>query len=188
MVVLNNDQFYGNTLSIRLQTENISKTMTQIRNLWLQFAPEIEYRARFFDDHFADLYREERRTSIFFLVFTMFALFIACVGLFGLSAFMAERRTREIGIRKVLGAGNGGLLILLARHYLKWMVMANIAAWPVAYFLVRSWLDNFAYRTNLSVWIFLIAGFIASGLVLTTTSIHAVRVSRINPVHSLRCE
>lgn len=123
-----------------------------------------------------------------FSIFTILGIIIAGLGLFGLASFMAEQRTKEIGIRKVLGASVSGLILLISKDFTKWVLMANLIAWPVAYFFMNNWLQNFAYRTNLALWIFALSGVIALTIALLTVSYQAIKVALANPVEALRYE
>ncbi|MBW2174355.1 MAG: FtsX-like permease family protein, partial [Deltaproteobacteria bacterium] len=115
-------------------------------------------------------------------------IFISCLGLFGLTAFEAERRTKEIGIRKVLGASIFSIVHVLSLEFAKWVLLANIVAWPVAYYFMSKWLQIFAYRINLDWWIFILAGVVALGIALLTVSYQAVRAATANPAETLRYE
>jgi len=116
------------------------------------------------------------------------AIFISCLGLFGLASFAAERRVREIGIRKVLGANVNTVVVLLSRHFLLLVLLANLLAWPIAWLVVRRWLEDYAYRIPVSLWVFAAAGVLALGIALATVSILAMRAALANPVKSLRTE
>ena len=120
--------------------------------------------------------------------FSILAILIACLGLLGLAAFVTEQRTKEIGIRKVLGASLPSLLFMLSKEFLKWVLIANIIAWPIAYYAMNNWLKDFAYRININLWIFALAGFIALIIALLTVSSHAIKAATANPVKSLRYE
>jgi putative ABC transport system permease protein len=128
------------------------------------------------------------QTRNLFVTFSLLAIFIACLGLFGLAAFMIEQRTREIGIRKVLGASVPGLLGLLSTQFTKWVLIANLVAWPVAWYAMNRWLENFAYRIEIVWWFYLIAGGLAMLIALITVFSQAVRAALANPVESLRYE
>jgi putative ABC transport system permease protein len=120
--------------------------------------------------------------------FTFLAIFISCLGLFGLAAYTAEQRTKEIGIRKVMGASVPVIVVLLSKEYAKWVLVANAIAWPVSYFLMRGWLQDYYYRTNLGLPIFLLAAAISVLIAQLTVSFQALKAARTNPVHSLRYE
>ena len=121
-------------------------------------------------------------------VFTLFAIIISCLGLFGLASFLTEQRTNEIGIRKVLGASESGIVYLLSKQFTKWVLIANIFAWPAAYFVMNQWLRSFAYRINIGIWVFLLSGMLAAGIALFTVSFQALKAARANPIDSLRYE
>ena len=116
------------------------------------------------------------------------AIFISCLGLFGLASYAAERRIKEIGIRKVMGASVGSIVALLSRHFVRLVLLANVIAWPLAWFAVHRWLEDYAYRIPISWWVFLAAGILALGIALVTVSILAMRAAMANPVKSLRSE
>ena len=120
--------------------------------------------------------------------FSILAIIIACLGLFGLISFATEQRTKEIGIRKVLGASVQGIVGLLITKFIKWVLMADIIAWPLAYFFMNNWLKNFAYRTDMSIWIFIISGLTALAIALLTISYQTIKAATSNPVDSLRYE
>ena len=126
--------------------------------------------------------------NIFFRLFTLIAILISCLGLFGLASFTTERRTKEIGIRKVLGASVPGIMILLFREFTKWVLLANIIAWPAAYFAMSKWLQNYAYRVNISIFIFALAGTLALLIALLTVSFQTIKAATADPVNSLRYE
>ncbi len=140
------------------------------------------------DDRFDTMYRSERRIGEVLGVFSVLAVIIGCLGLFGLASFTSERRTKEIGIRKVLGASIPSIMKLLLREFFILIVIANIIAWPIAYFVIDRWLRGFAYRTPLSIWIFLASGCSAILIALLTVSYQAVKSAVTNPVNSLRYE
>jgi putative ABC transport system permease protein len=123
-----------------------------------------------------------------FISFTLMAIFISCLGLFGLASFTADQRTKEIGIRKVLGASVSHVILLLSRDFTKWVILANVVAWPAAFFIMNKWLQGFAYRIGLAVWIFVISGVAALLIALLTVSAKAFKAAVANPVDSLRYE
>jgi putative ABC transport system permease protein len=155
---------------------------------WSTYVPGYPFRYGFLDEDIANQYEIERRIGRIFRYFTGLAIFIACLGLFGLASFMAERRTKEIGIRKVLGAPMMKILLLLSKEFVKWVLVANVFAWPVAYIITRSWLQGFAYRTDLNLTIFVFAGLLALVIAVATVSYQAFKAARIDPIRSLRYE
>ncbi len=173
---------------VKLDSRNIPGTIVRIEDIWKSFFPETPFEYRFLDEEYDKLYRAEQRMGTLFKYFTGLAVLISCLGLFGLASFMAEKRTKEIGIRKALGASVSGIVILLNREFAKWVVIANIIAWPIAYLVMKSWLQNFAYRTDLHLWIFLVSGALALIIAVLTVSYQSVRAATANPVDSLRYE
>jgi putative ABC transport system permease protein len=142
----------------------------------------------FFDEVFDRAYRVERRLGTMFSAFAGLAVFIACLGLLGLASFTAEQKTKEIGIRKVLGASSSGIVVLLSREFMKWVVAANLVAWPIGYLAMRTWLQNFAYRIDLTVPMFLGAALAAFFIAMATISFQTYRAATANPARSMRYE
>ena len=140
------------------------------------------------DDAFDSMYRAEQRMGKLFNAFTSLAIFISCLGLLGLASFMAEQRTKEIGIRKVLGASAGNIVLLLSREFLLLVGIANVVAWPAAYYFMRQWLGNYAYYAGINLVIFAISGFLALVIALLTVSYQSLKAASANPVDSLRYE
>ena len=142
----------------------------------------------FLDQDYQNLYVSEERFGNLFGIFTLLALFIACLGLFGLATFSVERRTKEIGIRKAIGASAREIVILLSRDIAKLVLLANLIAWPVAYYAAENWLQNYPFRTSVSIWVFVIASFAALLIAWFSISYQALQASRSNPVDALRYE
>ncbi len=142
----------------------------------------------FLDDHYNALYRAEATTGKLFLALTTMAIVISCLGLFGLSAFMAERRTREIGIRKVVGASTANIVWTLIYDLASLVFLAILVGIPISYFAMKSWLGNFAYRVDISYQPFLLAGSISLTIAVGTVCYHAIRAARVNPTHTLRAQ
>ena len=179
----------GNPIvNARVSTENMSQTIEDIKRTVGELAPGTLFEYHFFDESFEALYQREQKFEELFLFFSAFAIFIACLGLFGLASFMAGQRTKEIGIRKVLGASAGNVALLLSREFIKWVVLANIVAWPLAYLAMDKWLANFAYRIEMEIWVFVAAGLITMIIALLTVSSKAIKAAATNPVDSLRYE
>ena len=160
----------------------------QIETEWQKMAPSQPFSYDFMDDEFNNIYLDEQRMGGISLSFSVLAIFIACLGLFGLTAYAAEQRTREIGIRKVLGASVGGIMRLLSRDFLRLVVVAMLIAFPLSWFVMRRWLQDFAYRINIGWEIFAVAAVLAIGIALLTVSFQAVKAALSNPVKSLRSE
>ena len=178
---------YGN-ISVKISGADIKAALDHMEKTWKKFLPETPYSFTFMDENFDRIYQSESRQGTIFTVFASIAIFIACLGLLGLSAFAISQRLKEIGIRKVLGASIGNIVGLLSKDFLKLVVLAALIAFPVAWYAMRSWLNDFAYRINIPWWIFLVAGLVAAAVALITISFQAVRAARANPVKSLRTE
>jgi putative ABC transport system permease protein len=177
------------TMALRLGAQaDIEKTMAAVGDVFKNYLPAKPFNFRFIDEEFDQQYRAERRIGGILGAFAGFAIFIACLGLFGLAAFMAEQRTKEIGIRKVLGASVGSVVGLLSKDFLKLVIGSVVIACPVAYFFMQKWLADFAYRVDIQWWMFAGAGAVAMVIAFLTVSSQAVRAALANPVKSLRSE
>jgi putative ABC transport system permease protein len=174
--------------ALRIRPMNIPATLSYIENKWEELDPAHPFEYSFMDESFDQLYRSEEKLSQIFSLFSMLAIFIAALGLFGLALFMVEQRTKEIGIRKVLGASVSGIFILIAKEFAILVLLANAVAWPTAYFLLRMWLQDFAYRVNMEPWIYLLSGIIALLIALFTISYQAAKAATADPIDSLRYE
>lgn len=175
-------------ISVRLNSENISGTIKYIENTWNNFAQNMPFEYSFLDEDFDNLYINEKQTRKLFTIFSCLAIFIACLGLFGLVSFIADRKTKEIGIRKVLGASVSGIVTILNKSFIKLVLIANFIAWPAAWYAMNRWLQNFAYRIKLSWWMFVFAALISLMIALITVSSQTVKAALKNPVNSLRYE
>jgi putative ABC transport system permease protein len=174
--------------SMKISSDDIPKTLAFLENIWKKFSPEYPFEYSFLDQEVDRMYRIEQRIGASFLYFTIIAIFIACLGLFGLVSFSAERRTKEIGIRKVLGAKISNIAWLVSKEFLLLVIVANIIAWPLAYYFMNKWLYNFAYRIDIGLGIFLASGMIALVIALLTVGYRSVKTATANPVDSLRYE
>ena len=175
-------------VALRVQASDVHQLIGQIGDLWRRMAPSQPFGYAFMDDEFNNIYRNEQRQGGISLSFSVLAIFIACLGLFGLAAYAAEQRTREIGIRKVLGASVGGIVGLLSKDFLLLVLIAAVIAFPVAWWFMNHWLQNYAYRISIGWEIFAFAGIMAVVIALATVSFQAVRAALANPVKSLRSE
>jgi len=173
---------------VRLAPGNIPQTITHIKDQWSTFEPGVPITYSFLDDNLDQLFRAEQRLGQIFSLFTTLALFIACLGLYGLALFTLERRRKEISIRKVIGATLGDLLLLLNRNFLRLTLIAFALATPLAWLAMRNWLQNFAYRIDMPWWVFLLAGLLAIGIGLLTVSLQSLRAVRSNPIDALKDE
>ena len=173
---------------VRLRGSDIAANISMLRSTWDSFTNETPFKYSFLDQNLEQQYTSEYHLGRLFLIFSIFAIFIATLGLLGLTAFITEQRTKEIGIRKVLGASVPEVVLLLSKEFTKWVLIANIIAWPAAYYIMDVWLQNFAYKTGISMWIFILSGTIAFLIAIVTVSSHTIKAANRNPVKSLRYE
>ena len=185
-LILNPDRI--RIISVRIQPGDVRGSLDFIQQKWAETFPEEEFNYSFLDDRINLLYESEGKMRNIFLVFSTLSIFVACLGLFGLAAFTAQQRTKEIGVRKALGASEINVFVLLSKEFTKWVFIANIIAWPVAYFVMTKWLQNFAYRMNMGLWPFVLAAVLAFLIALMTVSYQSIRTALTNPVDSLRYE
>ena len=172
----------------RLQSGDLQATLASIENVWSEFIPDEALDYSFLDEDFARLFEAETRLGKAFGFFATLAIIIACLGLFGLAAFMAEARTKEIGVRKTLGASVRDIVSLMSKHFLWLLLIGNVIAWPLGYILMNKWLENFAFRIDIGIGIFILTGTVALLLVVISVGGQALRASLANPVDSLRYE
>jgi putative ABC transport system permease protein len=177
-----------NYLVARLQKGNITSAIKSVRSTWEKINPQFPFEYTFFNDDFAEMYQSDRQMSLLFRYAAVFAVAIACIGLFGLVSFISEKRKKEIGIRKVLGASVTGVCIHFTYGFMKWIHIANFIAWPVSYIAMNNWLQNFAYRIDLEIGVFAASGLITLFIALLTVSYQSIKTARANPVDSLRYE
>jgi hypothetical protein len=175
-------------LIVKLQRGQLSSGLEYIEDIWTGFVPNFPPDFSFLDSTLEMRYQQEKRLGTLFRYFTALAILIACLGLFGLSSFLAEQRTKEIGIRKVLGASQLNIVGILTREFNVWVIVANLVAWPVAYIGMRSWLSGFAYRTVIPLWIFPAAACLSISIALLTSSVLSLKAARADPVQSIRNE
>jgi len=187
-VVVFNDPQWRNNFVVRTGAKSAAAGLSTIRKIWKKYIPGTPLEYSFLDDTFNNLYKEDQQSSFLVLVFAVIAVVISALGLFSLAAFAAEQRTKEIGIRKVLGATVAGIATLLSKDFVKLVCIAILIASPIAWWAMNKWIQNFAYRINISWWIFLTAGFIAVMIALITVSFQAIKAAMANPVKSLRTE
>lgn len=179
--------FYYAT-AIRLRSGSIKQGLADIELAWKKVYPESAYQMRFVDETLAERYEQEKKQFSIFQAFSFISIFICCIGLWGLIAFVVVRKTKEIGIRKVLGSSVGRIVYLLSRDFLKLVIIAFVVASPIAWYFMNKWLQNFAYRINISWWVFVLAGAAALVIALFTVSFQAIKAAIANPVKSLRTE
>lgn len=176
------------TIAVKAKTDNMQSLIAEAEKIWQQMAPGQTFRYTFMDERFDKLYESESRSAYLLNIFTGIAIFIACLGLFGLATFTAEQRTKEIGIRKVLGASVSAIVGLLSKDFLKLVLIGVIAATPIAYYFMNQWLQDFAYRVQLQWWVFLIAAILAILIAFLTVSVQSIRAALSNPIKALRSE
>jgi putative ABC transport system permease protein len=177
-----------NSLSIKLAGNNIPASLASVEKIWKTYLPELPYQYTFLDENFNKLYQSEQRQGTIFTTFACIAIFIACLGLFGLSAFEITQRVKEIGVRKVLGAKVSSIVTLLSKDFLKLVLVATLIAFPIAWYAMSHWLQGFAYRVNIHWWVFVLAAILALVVALVTVSFQAIKAAVANPVESLRSE
>ncbi len=177
-----------NNLSLKVSGHNMAGTLADVEKTWRKYLPEIPYQYTFLDENFANLYESEQRQGTLFTVFACIAIVIACLGLFGLSAFAITQRVKEIGVRRVLGAKVNTIVTLLSKDFLKLVLIASFIAFPVAWYAMSHWLQDFAYRTSIQWWVFILSALLALIVALGTISYHAIKAAVANPVTSLRSE
>lgn len=186
VLVLHEDR--GDKLLIRVRPQNVASALASVENTYKTINPGQPFEYTFLDQTFADQYRADERKGNLFLAFSGMAIFIACLGLFGLATFTAEQRRKEIGVRKVLGASVTSVVTLLSKDFLKLVIIAILIASPLAWWAMNRWLEDFAYRVAVSWWVFGLAGLLAVIVALLTVSFQSIRAAVVNPVKSLRSE
>ena len=186
-LALGSDEYWRYAL-VRIRPDRASSTLEDLSRLWERLFPNSPFAFRFMEDDYEGPYRSEARMGKLMNVFAGLAVFIACLGLLGLTSFAVEQRRKEIGIRKVLGASTPGIVAMFSKEFLKWVVASNLIAWPIGYFVMRSWLRNFAYRTSLTVPMFLDAALAALLVAAATVSLQTYKAAAANPADSIRYE
>jgi len=187
-LVIRFNPYRFNYLSLRFTTGSVTETLSFLEKRWEEILPDEPFNYFFLDEDFDRQYRAEEQVQIIISLFTIMGMVIACLGLFGLASFSVEQRKKEIGIRKVLGASTPGIIVYFSREFTKWVVVSNVIAWPVAYFLMNRWLQNFAYRISVGFLTFIVAGIIALIIAVLMVSFQAVKAAGTNPVDALKYE
>lgn len=177
-----------NYISVRLKSGKYDDVISYINKSWKKFANNLPIEYTFLNEEYDTLYKNEKQTKQLFVVFSMLAIFIACLGLLGLTSYMVEQRTKEVGIRKVLGASTSTITLILSANFVRWVLLSNLFAWPIAYYLMTKWLEDFAYRVSISWWIFIVAGLLSILIALITISYQSIKAATRNPIESLRYE
>jgi putative ABC transport system permease protein len=186
-LILGLGEDYGR-VAMRINTNDIQALIKQVENKWNTMAPGQPFSYTFLDADFNKMYNAEQRTGKLFVTFAVFAIFIACLGLFGLVTYAAEQRIKEIGIRKVLGASIAGIVTMISKDFMKLVLIAFLVAFPLAWWMMNKWLQSFAYRINIGWWVFALAGLLTIAIALLTVSFQAIKAAIANPVRSLRTE
>src|SRR5258708_2336857 len=185
--MLNNKRDF-NAAGIKIGGEGLAASMSQIEKIWNDAFPNYVFEYQFLDEKIAGFYKEEAQLSRFYKIFAALAIFLSCLGLYGLASFMAAQRVKEVGIRKVLGASVNNIIMLFSKEFLILIAVAFIIAAPVAWYFMHDWLQDFVYRINISWWIMLLSGLLAVAIALITISFQAIKAALANPVKSLRTE
>ena len=186
VMVMDSSLVSAQGIVIKMSSKDIPATLSYIDGTWKQFSPDFPFDFHFLDQSFDQLYRSEQRLSEIFLTFSVLAILIACLGLFGLAAYATQQRTKEMGIRKVLGASIPQVVSLIAGDFIRLVIIANVIAWPLAYYAMERWLQSFAYRIDMGLWSFIFSGGLALMIALATVTAQAVRAATANPVEALR--
>ena len=173
---------------VRLEPINTVNSISQIKQIFEEVLPDFEFTHRFYNDYLRSMYLQEEKRAASLRIVAIIAIFISCIGLFGIAAFVIKQRTKEIGIRKVNGAKIWEVMLMLNMDFVKWVAIAFVIATPIAYYAMNKWLQNFAYRTPLSWWVFALAGMLALVIALLTVSWQSWLAARRNPVEALRYE
>jgi putative ABC transport system permease protein len=184
----NQRNIFYRELSVRVNPRSVQESLDYLKETWKSFFPDQPFSFYFVDESQNANYLTEQRMADIFKYFSILAIFIACIGLYGLTAFMIEQKIKDIGIHKVLGANVTKIVFMLSKKYMLWIIISNAIAFPAAYYFMNKWLQDFAYRVGMSWWIFILAGVIALMIALTTVSIQAVKAAMANPIESLRYE
>lgn len=179
---------YYNTVALKISSADIPGTINYLESTWKQFSPDLPFEYHFLDQSFEQLYRSEERLSEIFGAFALLAILIACMGLFSLVSYVVQQRTKEVGIRKVLGASVPQVVNLIIKDFIKLVLIGSVIAWLPVYYFMTNWLNSFAYRINISLLIFVYSGLIALVIALATVSIHSIKAATANPIKSIRYE
>jgi putative ABC transport system permease protein len=187
-LLVNNESDDWENIVIRIHPDNVSGTLDNLNAKWNELYPNQTFDYYFLEDSLATLYESEGRLSKIFSSFTLFAIFIACLGLFGMASFTAEQRTKEIGIRKVMGASVSGIVVLLANNFLKLVLIANVIAWPIAYLAMKEWTKGFSYQAGIGIEMFLITAVLATVIALLTVSFQSIKAALSHPINAIKYE
>jgi ABC-type antimicrobial peptide transport system permease subunit len=187
-VIIGNYKETYRLINLKLQQQNMQQTLAYVEKLWSQTYPDHVYEYQFIDEIIANFYRQEKQLSQLYKIFAVIAIFLSCLGLYGLASFMAVQRIKEVGIRKVLGATVQNVVYLFTKEFIGLIAIAFLIATPLAWYFMNKWLEDFAYRIDINWWIFLIAGLLSLFIALITVSSQAIKAAIANPVKNLRTE
>lgn len=182
------DEDWMAKISIRYEPGRDKEAIAWVEKTWKDHFPDVHFEYSFVNDYLTKFYKADQKLQTILMIFTLLAIFIACLGLFGLAIFVARRRTKEIGVRKALGSSAFGIVLLLTKAFSKWVIIANLIAWPLAWYFMNEWLSSFAYRTPMGPWLFVSAGLLALVIALLTIAHRAYVTAQRNPVDALRYE
>lgn len=188
LVILHSSQAYPNYITIKYDNEKADAILNQVKKNWTELYPNIPFEYYFYEDSYNNLYKNDFSVRSLFLAFSILAIILSCLGLFGLASFLAEKKTREIAIRKVVGASETLVVVMLLKQFIVWTLIANIIAYPVAWYFAKSWLQNFAYHVDIKFYYFLIATLMVSAIAILTVISQALFASRTNPAEKLKYE
>ena len=186
-ILLEGQKYYGIT-AVKLHSQNIPKTKAKIESLWNDYFPEYAYTSSFMDENIAKFYQQEDQLAVLYKTFAAIAIFISCLGLYGLVSFMAVQKTKEIGVRKVLGASVKNIVYLFSKEFTILILVASFIAVPVAWYVMNHWLENFTFRIKMNAWIFIIAVLISVFIAWIAVGFKSIKAALANPVKSLRSE
>jgi len=179
---------WNSHIHVKMNNQNTVESLKHIEDIWNELSPQTPFEYEFLDKIYGQLYKSEENLQKIFTIFSVIAIIIACLGLFGLALNSTQQRVKEISIRKISGAKISEILIVLNKNIIKWIVIAFVIACPIAWYAMHEWLNNFAYKTELSLWIFAIAGILALGVALLTVSFLSWKAASRNPAEGLRYE
>ena len=177
-----------NYMCLKIKSTDISLTIADLEKTWKTYVPDFAFEYHFLDQSLENLYQTEQRLATIIRIFSIIAILVSCLGLLGLISFLVEQRTKEIGVRKVLGASLVEIVVLFTKEFTKWVIISNVIAWPIAYYVLNQWLRDYPYHTKLSWWIFVLSGSSALFIAVVTIAYQVFRAAMINPVDSLRYE
>ena len=187
MLIAQSNKFYSGT-AIKFRSSNIQKTLGDVQSTWNGFYPEYAYTSSFMEDNINKFYQQENQLSLLYKIFAGLAILISALGLFGLVSFMAVQKTKEVGIRKVLGASVANIVLLFSKEFTILIALACVIAIPIGYYMMNSWLQDFVYKINIGVGVFAIAVILSLVIAWITVGYKALKAAIVNPVKSLRTE